>query len=250
MPNLGEPYRPRSSQRVSLSWEEDQASESHRRLMQVQFAEECIETKTVTTTTTTKRAYPPLFVRGPRDLNSLDSKEYPLASRPTPPSLRKLTFHLGDEDNEPSDTDDAMDLVSKTVPLTQRPFANTPCCRCAPRTTTPTPSQTRPIPLQSRRSTDPTIPSRLSEDLNGRVQRLHPRPTARTPPGALKNQQNIHTLPPPPTGFDVQSHKAVPREETRTEPPDKHQGTWRHQTFPRFPSWSPSAWIALPGCGF
>jgi F-box and WD-40 domain protein CDC4 len=120
MPNLGEPYRPRSSQRVSLSWEEDQASESHRRLMQVQFAEECIETKTVTTTTTTKRAYPPLFVRGPRDLNSLDSKEYPLASRPTPPSLRKLTFHLGDEDNEPSDTDDAMDLVRKTVPLSPK----------------------------------------------------------------------------------------------------------------------------------
>lgn len=119
MPNLGEPYRPRSSQRVSLSWEEDQASESHRRLMQVQFAEECIETKTVTTTTTTKRAYPPLFVRGPRDLNSLDSKQYPLASRPTPPSLRKMTFALGDEDNEPEDTDDAMDLVSQP---TKTPF--------------------------------------------------------------------------------------------------------------------------------
>jgi len=78
-----------------MTWEEDEAH----RLMHMQFAEECIETKTVTTTTTTKRSYPPLFVREPRDLNSLDSKEYPLASRPTPPDLRRLTFDLGDGDN-------------------------------------------------------------------------------------------------------------------------------------------------------
>ncbi|KAK0640797.1 WD40-repeat-containing domain protein [Cercophora newfieldiana] len=95
-----EARRPRSSQRVSMSWEEDDATVTHHRMMQMQFAEECIETKTVTTTTTTKRSYPPLFVREPRDLHSLDSKEYPLASRPTPPELRKLTFDLGDgEDN-------------------------------------------------------------------------------------------------------------------------------------------------------
>ncbi|KAK0616976.1 WD40-repeat-containing domain protein [Immersiella caudata] len=95
-----EARRPRSSQRVSMSWEEDDATVTHHRMMQMQFAEECIETKTVTTTTTTKRSYPPLFVREPRDLHSLDSKEYPLASRPTPPELRKLTFDLGEgEDN-------------------------------------------------------------------------------------------------------------------------------------------------------
>ena len=92
--------RPRSSQRVSMTWEEDDATVTRHRMMQMQFAEECIETKTITTTTTTKRSYPPLFVREPRDLDLLDSKEYPLAARPTPPELRKLTFDLGNCDGE------------------------------------------------------------------------------------------------------------------------------------------------------
>ncbi|KAK4198729.1 WD40-repeat-containing domain protein [Triangularia verruculosa] len=88
--------RPRSSHKVSMTWEEDEVTS--RRMMQ--FAEECIETKTVTTTTTTKRSYPSLFVREPRSLQSLDSKEYPLAARQTPPELRKLTFDLDDHDLE------------------------------------------------------------------------------------------------------------------------------------------------------
>ncbi|KAL2257175.1 hypothetical protein VTK26DRAFT_557 [Humicola hyalothermophila] len=83
--------RPRSSHKVSMAWEEDAATVLHRMM---QFADECIETKTVTTTTTTKRSYPPLFLREPRELHSLDAKEYPLASRPTPPELRKLTFDV------------------------------------------------------------------------------------------------------------------------------------------------------------
>ncbi|KAK5658093.1 hypothetical protein OQA88_2649 [Cercophora sp. LCS_1] len=90
--------RPRSRQQVSMTWEEDEGTVTHQqhRLMQMQFGEECIETKTVTTTTTTKRSYPPLIVREPRNLSLLDSKEYPLAGRPTPPELRKLTIDLGD----------------------------------------------------------------------------------------------------------------------------------------------------------
>jgi hypothetical protein len=92
-------HRPRSRQRVSMSWEEDDAAGAHHRMMQVQFAEECIETKTITTTTTTKRSYPPIYVREPRDPEQLDSKEYPLASRPTPPELRSLTFDLGEGDD-------------------------------------------------------------------------------------------------------------------------------------------------------
>jgi F-box and WD-40 domain protein CDC4 len=69
---------------------------THHQMMQ--FADECIETKTITTTTTTKRSYPPLFLRQPRDVHSLDSKEYPLASRPTPPELRRLTYDLYEHD--------------------------------------------------------------------------------------------------------------------------------------------------------
>jgi F-box and WD-40 domain protein CDC4 len=75
-----------------MTWEEDEGTSTRRRIMH--FTEECIETKTVTTTTTTKRSFPPLRVREPRDVHLLDSKEYPLASRPTPPELRRLTFDL------------------------------------------------------------------------------------------------------------------------------------------------------------
>jgi hypothetical protein len=96
--------RPRSSQKVSMTWQEDEATVTHRRRMQ--FADECVETKTVTTTTTTKRSYPPLFLREPRDVHSLDSKEYPLAARPTPPELRKLTFDLDDYETEAWEDED------------------------------------------------------------------------------------------------------------------------------------------------
>jgi F-box and WD-40 domain protein CDC4 len=85
--------RPRSRQTtVSVNWDDADALSPHPR-MKFEVAE-CIETKTITTTTTTKRAYPPLLVREPRPLASLDSKEYPLAQKPTPPELAKFTFGL------------------------------------------------------------------------------------------------------------------------------------------------------------
>ncbi|XXG96251.1 SCF ubiquitin ligase complex subunit cdc4 [Hypoxylon texense] len=83
--------RPRSSQTtVSVNFEEADALSTPRLKFQVQ---ECVETKTVTTTTTTKRSYPPLFVRESRPLSSLDSKEYPLAQKPTPPELAHFSFN-------------------------------------------------------------------------------------------------------------------------------------------------------------
>lgn len=98
--------RPRSSQRVSVSWDEAEDSVS-RRTGRLQFeVAECVETKTVTTTTTTKRSYPPLFVREPRTLQSLDSKEYPLASRPTPPELARFTLDLAEYEESSWSLDD------------------------------------------------------------------------------------------------------------------------------------------------
>ncbi|KAI1772150.1 WD40 repeat-like protein [Hypoxylon cercidicola] len=83
--------RPRSSQTtVSVNFEEADALSTPRLKFQVQ---ECVETKTITTTTTTKRSYPPIFVRESRPLSSLDSKEYPLAQKPTPPELAHFTFN-------------------------------------------------------------------------------------------------------------------------------------------------------------
>lgn len=89
----GETRRPRSSQTVSIGWDEskDSISQSTSRL-QIDLAE-CVETKTVTTTTTTKRSYPPILLRH-KPLQSLDIKEYPLALNPTPPELTHFSYEI------------------------------------------------------------------------------------------------------------------------------------------------------------
>jgi F-box and WD-40 domain protein CDC4 len=87
----------RSSQQVSVRWDDENTGVHRAACLQFEVAE-CVETKTVTTTTTTKRSYPPLFVREARPLLSLDSKEYPLASRPTPPELTRFTLDVNDLD--------------------------------------------------------------------------------------------------------------------------------------------------------
>lgn len=87
------------SQQVSLRWDDENTIARRAARLQFEVAE-CVETKTVTTTTTTKRSYPPLLVREPRSLQALDSKEYPLASRPTPPELRRVTLDMADFDAE------------------------------------------------------------------------------------------------------------------------------------------------------
>ncbi|KAI9806056.1 MAG: SCF ubiquitin ligase complex subunit cdc4 [Piccolia ochrophora] len=52
------------------------------------------QTTVVTTTTTTTTSFPPLVLKPPRHLNDLDPKQYPLASSPTPPALKRLCFDL------------------------------------------------------------------------------------------------------------------------------------------------------------
>ena len=52
-------------------------------------------TTVVTTTTTTTTTFPPLVMKAPRHLHDLDPKEYPLASTPTPPSLKRFCFDIG-----------------------------------------------------------------------------------------------------------------------------------------------------------
>ncbi|KAI0835023.1 WD40 repeat-like protein [Hypoxylon sp. FL0890] len=98
--------RPRSSHTtVSVNFDEADSLSPHPRL---KFGvAECIETKTVTTTTTTKRSYPPLLVRESKPLSSLDSKEYPLAQKPTPPELAKFTFDVAHYGGVPWPVDDA-----------------------------------------------------------------------------------------------------------------------------------------------
>ncbi len=53
------------------------------------------QTTVVTTTTTTTTAFPPLILKAPRQLSELDPKLYPLASSPTPSSIKRFCFNLG-----------------------------------------------------------------------------------------------------------------------------------------------------------
>ena len=64
-------------------------------------------TTVVTTTTTTTTTFPPVLIRPPRAAQDLDPKLYPLASAPTPLSLRNIRFELDGKPvvfHEPEDT--------------------------------------------------------------------------------------------------------------------------------------------------
>lgn len=61
---------------------------------------ECVETRTVTTTTRLTRKFPQVFVRDPTPLTTLDVREYPLAMKPTPPELAGFSVtHPGHTDD-------------------------------------------------------------------------------------------------------------------------------------------------------
>ncbi|KXH48389.1 WD domain-containing protein [Colletotrichum nymphaeae SA-01] len=93
--NTTEVRRPRSSQTVSFSVDEGNNSIHGSDSTSLQLAvSECIETTTTTTTTTTKRTFPPVYLREVRPLHELDSKEYPLASKPLPPELANFSFSV------------------------------------------------------------------------------------------------------------------------------------------------------------
>lgn len=74
------------------------------RRFQLQVSE-CVETKTVTTTTRLTRKFPHVFVRDPTPLERLDSKEYPLAMKPTPPELLGFSYNMPDDDAQHYDND-------------------------------------------------------------------------------------------------------------------------------------------------
>ncbi|KAJ3562552.1 hypothetical protein NPX13_g8527 [Xylaria arbuscula] len=95
---------PRSSQTtVSVKYDDPGSIFSPPR---IKFGAECIETKIVTTTTTTKRTYPPLQVHESRPLFSLDAKEYPLARKPTPPEFAHFAFNINSQETLSFSADD------------------------------------------------------------------------------------------------------------------------------------------------
>ncbi|KAL4892688.1 WD40-repeat-containing domain protein [Aspergillus ambiguus] len=73
-------------------------------------------TTVVTTTTTTTTSFPPLLMKPPRATHDLDPKLYPLASSPTPSSLRNIKFELGGQSvvfSEPEDTPGTIDQLNE-----------------------------------------------------------------------------------------------------------------------------------------
>lgn len=87
-----EARRPRSAQTQTVAVNMVEApNQQGARHFQLHVSE-CVETKTVTTTTRLTRKFPQVFVRDPTPLASLDAKEYPLAMKPTPPELAGFSF--------------------------------------------------------------------------------------------------------------------------------------------------------------
>lgn len=137
-----EPRRPRSghTQTVSVNIAESTPPNGNRRFQL--HVSECVETKTVTTTTRLTRKFPQVFIRDPAPLESLDTKEYPLATKPTPPELADFSYSFGAEEEDfdadmMDDVDDhndsqlvsgrrnpmSVDILGSTL-LTNLPFCN------------------------------------------------------------------------------------------------------------------------------
>lgn len=120
-----EPRRPRSDPKVSVNIAE--GSQGHGRRFQLEMSE-CVETKTVTTTTRLTRKFPQVFVRDPTPLESLDTKEYPLAMKPTPPELLDFSYYVPEDDqSEEQDIhcDDEKDtaLTGSSQPVATKPVS-------------------------------------------------------------------------------------------------------------------------------
>ncbi|KAL6408264.1 Cell division control protein 4 [Ilyonectria robusta] len=141
-----EPRHPKASQTVSVNISE--GSQSRARRFQLEVSE-CVETKTVTTTTRLTRKFPHVFVRDPIPLENLDTKEYPLAMKPTPPELIQFSYNLPDSrnmDEEEQDQD-----VPSTNELSKRPARDS----CTPGVKSESPQDTptlNRIPRQPSRS--------------------------------------------------------------------------------------------------
>ncbi|KAI3324449.1 WD40 repeat-like protein [Xylariaceae sp. AK1471] len=173
-----EPRRPRSSQTtVSVNFDEPDSLSPHAR---IKFGvAECIETKTITTTTTTKRSYPPLLVHESKPLLSLDAKEFPLARKPTPPELANFSFDvdghdlswstdydsLDHQDSQQSASDDSTQVSKAGGPALDDSFteSHSPCSK--PHSPSCQASSRKALRMTSR-SASPTVNSCVRKNSN------------------------------------------------------------------------------------
>ena len=71
------------------------------------------QTTVVTTTTTTTTSFPPLVIKAPHHLHELDSKLYPLASSPTPKSIKNFHFNVAGRPTFFSEAEDTLDSLQE-----------------------------------------------------------------------------------------------------------------------------------------
>ena len=71
------------------------------------------QTTVVTTTTTTTTNFPPIMMKAPQHLYDLDPKLYPLASSPTPTSIKKLCFDVDGTPTLFQEADDTLETLEK-----------------------------------------------------------------------------------------------------------------------------------------
>ncbi|KAI9688400.1 MAG: SCF ubiquitin ligase complex subunit cdc4 [Bathelium mastoideum] len=93
-PNRPSARPDKMSQQAGASTGESMFSTSHGTLGQLSYGP-ATQTTVVTTTTTTTTSLAPIVLKPSRHLNERDPKMYPLASTPTPQSLRRISFNIG-----------------------------------------------------------------------------------------------------------------------------------------------------------
>ena len=71
------------------------------------------QTTVVTTTTTTTTNFPPIMMKAPEHLFDLDPKLYPLASSPTPTSIKRLRFDVDGTPTLFQEADDTLETLEK-----------------------------------------------------------------------------------------------------------------------------------------
>lgn len=75
------------------------------------------QTTVVTTTTTTTTSFPPLKIKAPSNLHELDPKLYPLASAPTPQSMKRFCFDVGGKPTVFREADSALETYREVPRL-------------------------------------------------------------------------------------------------------------------------------------
>ncbi|KAI5460466.1 WD40-repeat-containing domain protein [Mariannaea sp. PMI_226] len=175
---------PRPSQTLSVNISEG-SSQSRSRRFQLQVSE-CVETKTVTTTTRLTRKFPHVFVRDPIPLENLDTKEYPLAMKPTPPELIQFSYTLPGNHEVQYEEHEDDDSSSKQIKKASS-------SRCTPSLTkSESPSDTTTlskIPRQPSQSPSEAYSRRTRQTRASPIDSSDPTPTSNPPRRPVRSSQ-------------------------------------------------------------